>query len=234
MDQQLLDKVKTYDFGQSRLALTQLGDTITKAYGNEAETKQIESDLCGILESDAKFAGKQWVCRKLSIIGTPACVPALAKMLTDDKYADMARYALERIPGRESGMALARALGQTKGKTQIGIINTIGERGYAGSARGLTPLLSSSDADTVVAAAAALGKLGTADAAAALKTAAGKADGKVKMAILDSCLMCAEKLGAAGKTTEAMAIYTDLSGKGNPKLIQQAALRGRVNLLKKK
>ena len=82
---QLLAKVKTYDFGQSRAELTELADTIRKAYGNAGEMKKIEAALVGVLESDAKYAGKQWVCRQLSIVGSDACVPALAKMLTDDE-----------------------------------------------------------------------------------------------------------------------------------------------------
>jgi len=160
-------------------------------------------------------------------------VPALAKMLTNDELTDMARYALERIPGRESGMALRDALGKTSGKTRIGIINTIGERGYQGSAGSLVEFLGSSDKATACAAAAALGKIGGADAAAALKAAKDKADGDLKAAVLDAYLQCADKMAAAGEKDAAMAIYTELGGADNPKLIQQAALRGRVNLLKK-
>jgi len=231
--EQLLEKVKAYDFGQSRASLTELEDVIRKAYGDQAEMGKCEAALAAVLESDAKYAGKQWVCRQLSIIGTAACVPALAKMLTNDELADMARYALERIPGRESGMALRDALGKTSGKTRIGIINTIGERGYQGSAGSLVEFLGSSDKATACAAAAALGKIGGADAAAALKAAKDKADGDLKAAVLDAYLQCADKMAAAGEKDAAMAIYTELGGADNPKLIQQAALRGRVNLLKK-
>jgi hypothetical protein len=44
--EQLLEKVKTYDWGQSRLALTEVSDTIQKAYGNPEELKKIEKNLC--------------------------------------------------------------------------------------------------------------------------------------------------------------------------------------------
>ncbi len=230
--EQLLTKVKTYDFGQSRVALTELGDKIREAHGNEAETQKIEAGLIDVLNSDAKFAGKQWACRKLSIIGSDACVPALAKMLTNEKEADMARYALERIPGRDSGMALAGALEKTSVKTRIGIINTIGERRWPGSARGLAKYLDA-DAETAGAAAAALGKIGGPDAITALKAAKNKTKGDLRMQVMDAYLQCADKLVAEGKSAEAMAIYNDLS-KDAPTLIKQAALRGKVNALKKR
>ena len=59
------------------------------------ELKAIEKALLGVLTSDAKYAGKQYVCRELSLVGTDQSVPVLAKMLTDEKLSDMARYALE-------------------------------------------------------------------------------------------------------------------------------------------
>jgi hypothetical protein len=38
-----------------------------------------------VLKSDAKYAGKQYACRELSIIGTEQSVPVLA-MLTNQEY----------------------------------------------------------------------------------------------------------------------------------------------------
>jgi len=122
MEQQL-EKVKTYDYGQSRAALTELSDHIRQAYGKPAELKKIEKALLGVLKSDAKYAGKQYVCRELSIIGTEQSVPVLASMLTDEKYSDMARYALERIPGNAADEALLAALSKANGKPKIGIVN---------------------------------------------------------------------------------------------------------------
>ena len=54
MEQQLLDKVKTYDWGQSRTALTEITEGIKKAHGNKAETAKIEKGLLGVLGSDGK------------------------------------------------------------------------------------------------------------------------------------------------------------------------------------
>jgi len=82
--EQLLEKVKTYDWGQSRAALTEITEGIKKGHGNKAELAKIEKGLVGVLGSDAKRAGKQFACRQLSIIGTAASVPTLGKMLTGE------------------------------------------------------------------------------------------------------------------------------------------------------
>src|SRR4030042_6907367 len=128
MEQQLLEKVKTYDWGQSRVALTEITENIKKAHGNKAETEGIEKGRLGVLDSDAKQAGKQFACRQLSSIGTDQSVPTLAKMLTGEDASDMARYALERIPGAAADAALLDALPKAKGKPQIGIVNSLGQR----------------------------------------------------------------------------------------------------------
>ena len=77
----LVEKVKAYDFGQSREALTAISDEIRKAYGKPEELKKFEASLIEVLKSDAKYAGKQYACRELSIIGTEQSVPVLAGML---------------------------------------------------------------------------------------------------------------------------------------------------------
>jgi type 1 glutamine amidotransferase len=81
MEQQLA-KIKTYDFGDSRAALTEFSDEIRKAYGKPEELKKYEAALIDVLKSDAKYAGKQYATRELSIIGTDQSVPVLAGMLT--------------------------------------------------------------------------------------------------------------------------------------------------------
>ena len=49
-------------------------------------------------------------------------------MLTGEETSDMARYALERMPGEAVNDALRGALPNAKGKPKVGIINSLGER----------------------------------------------------------------------------------------------------------
>jgi len=234
--QELLEKVKTYDWGQSRLALTEVSDIIKDAYGSPAKLGDIEKSLISVLNSDATYAGKQFVCRTLSIIGTKQSVPALAKMLTNDEYADMARYALERIPADAVDEALRNALPKTSGKTKVGIINSLGERRDNKSAIALSKLIYDSNNMIADAAASALGKIGGSEATKVLAKAKDKTSGKLRLVVLDAYLKCADRLAAQGKKKQALAIYKELSEEGLPEPIRAAAKLGwgRLKIPKKR
>ena len=234
--EELFEKIKKYDYGQSRAELTEVSNMIRDAYGSPQKLKQIESSLIGVLKSaDATPAAKQFVCRKLSIIGTEACVPALTTMLTkkpaskqEPHPADMARYALERIPAELAGVALRKALPNTSGKAKVGIINSLGQRRDSKAVGALSKLVYSSDALEADAAAAALGNIAGPDATKALAEARTKTKGKLRLVVLDGYLKCADKLAAEGKRREASAIYRELSTEPAP--IGAAALRGMVTV----
>ncbi len=226
--EQLLEKVKTYDWGQSRLALTEVSDTIQKAYGNPAELKKIEKSLLEVLKSGATYAGKQFICRELSIIGTEQSVPTLAEMLTDEKLSDMARYALERISGEAVNKTLRQALSKTNSKIKVGIINSLGERGDSKAVAELEKLMNETEPMIAEAAISALGKIACPDATKALAKAKDKVSDKMKVIALDAYLRCADKMTAQGKKDEAMTIYKELYKEEYPELIRTAAMRGMV------
>jgi type 1 glutamine amidotransferase len=224
----LLEKVKTYDFGDSRQPLTELSDEIRKAYGKPEELKKFEASLLEVLKSDAKYAGKQYVCRELSIIGTNQSVPVLAGMLTNEEYSDMARYALERIPGEAVDKALLGALPKAEGKAKIGIVNTLGERGYQPAAADIAALVGNSDKLLAGAAISALGKIGGPDALKALDKARDSVPDNQKMLVYDAYLKIADQMVAAGNKAQAQKIYVSLNKEGVPQLVRTAAMKGMV------
>jgi hypothetical protein len=233
---ELLEKIKKYDYGQSRLALTELSDKIKEAYGSTAELRRIEQSLVELLQSpDTTPAARQFICRKLSIIGTSASIPALSAMLTKEPAskqephpADMARYALERMPGEAVDAALRKALPKTSGMAKVGIINSLGQRRDSKAVGDLSKLVYSSDEQEAEAAAAALGKIAGPDATKTLTEAKTKTKGKLRMVVLDGLLKCADQLAADGKKSDASAIYRQLSSEPAP--IGAAALRGMVTV----
>ncbi len=229
MEQQIQALKTTYDWGQSRVPLTDLSNHIRDSYGNEAELKNIRTELLGVLNSDAKYAAKQFVCRELSVIGNDECVPTLAKMLTDEKLSDMARFALERIPGEAVDKVLMAALPKAEGKAQIGIVNTLGDRGYRGAVSETAKLAGSSDATLAGAAISVLGKMGGGDAADALAKATGSVSDKLKPAVYDACLQCADRMVAESNKAGALKIYQMLNKTDVPQLVRTAALRGMVS-----
>jgi type 1 glutamine amidotransferase/HEAT repeat protein len=232
--EQQLAKIKAYDFGDSRAALTEFSDEIRKAYGKPDEVKKYEAALLDVLQSDAKYAGKQYACRELSLIGTDASVPVLAGMLTNQEYSDMARYALERIPGEATDKALCAALTKADGKAKIGIVNSLGERGCAAATADIAKCTEGSDKALCEAAVAALGKIGNADCVTALNKALQSAPDNQKPPIYDALLKAAEKTLSKGDRAGAMKIYVALNQQSAPKLIRTAAINGIANASKTK
>lgn len=226
--EELLEIIATYEYGQSRVPLTQLTDIIDDVSDRPEELKRIEKRLLEFLWSDATLAGKQFICKQLSIIGTEEAVPTLAAMLPDAATSDMARYALERIPGSSVDEALRRALPKITGKERIGIINTLGLRGDYRSVPSMGTFVYNSDSETAIAAVAALGQIAGPQATDVLAQAKDKTGGKLRLLVLDAYLKCADELVARGEQAQALGIYEQLYASGESKPIRSAALRGMV------
>lgn len=230
VDPAALDKafetLKTYDWGKDRSTLQALDDAVAAAHNDAAAKKALETRLVAVLKSDAPRAAKDAVCRQLSLIASADAVPALAELLTNQELSQMGRYALERIPDAAAVAALRGALPKTEGLLKVGVINSLGVRRDAESTAALTGLLENQDQQVAAAAVAALGAIGTPESAKALDEFHKKVPDKLKLALADARLCCAERLLAAGKKVEAMAIYNSLKGEDQPKHVRLAAVRG--------
>jgi len=217
--------LKTYEWGQDRALLKAIDDAVVAGHADAAARKDLETKLAGAL-TDAPHAGKDYICRKLSLIGSAASVPTVAALLTDEKLSHMARYALERMPCDEALAAIRDAVGKTKGLQKVGVINSLGVRRDAKSLSTLVGLLKDSDQEIASSAAAALGNIGNADAAKALADFQTAAPKQLKLAAADAYLTCAEHLLDAGKKIDAMMIYKALAKPDQPKHVRVAAMRG--------
>jgi len=224
----LLQKISTYEYGQSREILTQLADSVRVAEKSSINIKTIEEHFTTFLESDATLASKLFVCKQLSIVGTDASIPVLSLMLVEENTSDMSRYTLERIAGEKVKETLRNNLTNTNANIKVGIINSLGELQDEGSVPQLKEMNFDSDETIAIAAVAALGKIGNSDAMDILSEAKSKADGELKVRILDSILMCADKLLNTGKNNDAELVYKDLYETTNPTIIRAAALSGLV------
>jgi len=227
------EALKTYDWGKERAPLRPLEEAVAAAGKDPALAKALEQKLVGLLKTDVSQAAKDQICRQLSLVGSAECVPAVAELLPDEKLSHMARYVLERIPAPEATKALRDALPKTKGVQKVGVLNSLGVKRDAESVPALVPLLADSDHQVAAAAAAALGAIGNSEAAKALADFQAKAPAALKLAAADAYLACAEALLAAGKKTEALAIYKELT-KSEIRHVKLAATRGMMNVMGKK
>jgi len=189
-------------------------------------TKEQQDKLIAVLKSDAPHKEKVDACRFLAVIGTKDAVPALAALLSDEKLSHMARYALEPIPDLAVDDALRDAAGKLKGPLLVGAIGSIGVRRDAKAVAALAKMLEDSNKAVARAAARALGKIQTPEAAKVLSEKLAKAPADVRPAVADGCLSCAEALLARGKRTEAAAIYQSVGKADLPKHYRIAAAHG--------
>ncbi len=171
------------------------------------ETAQTEPELIRVLTSSASNQEKTAACARLKVIGTKACIPALAGLLPDEALSHSARYALEPMSDPAAGEALLNALPKTTGAVRVGIIISLSIRREPAAVAPLTSLLSASDTETAVAAATALGRIGGTEAAHALEAASKTSTGQPHLAQVDGLFRCATALG---NTPSAHALYQNL------------------------
>jgi HEAT repeat protein len=161
--------------------------------------------------------------RQLAVMGTPDTIPVLVALLADESLSHMARYALEAMPFPEVDDAFRDALGRLKGKPLIGVIGSLGARKDAKAGGPLAGFLGDADPDVAATAARSLGKIGTGEAASALKGKLGASPQAVRLAVADGCLGCAEKLLAAGAKADAAALYEAVAKADLPEYVRKAA-----------
>jgi HEAT repeat protein len=222
---QAFEALKTFDWGTEPQVLKPIEEAVVATADDAAARQQLETRLAEALSSDIPRAAKDYVCRQLMVVGTAASVPALAQLLSDEQLANMARYALTRMPAAEAAEALRAALPQLSGELKVGVISSLGDRGDEASVAALEALLADNDMAVAHAAALALGAIRSPEAAAALLQAAARRE-ELRSAATDAALACAEALLAAGKKKEALAIYRVLVGGAQPKHVRLAATRG--------
>jgi hypothetical protein len=173
---------------------------------------------------------KNVACKRLAVIGTEKAIPALAAMLPYEKLSFSARYALESMPYEACDAALAQAANELTGLQLVGVVDTIGVRGKAESVPQLKELGAKYADDVLVTKAiyAAMGMIGSEDAAAYLADEANKdfsgADFLLKRGLGDGILYAADKFVKAGNAARAAELYALLAKPDFPSFVQAAGL----------
>ncbi|MDO4559188.1 MAG: HEAT repeat domain-containing protein, partial [Planctomycetia bacterium] len=187
-----------------------------------------EADLIAVLRSDAPKSEKAITCKKLAVHGSEDAVAVLAELLPDPELTSWARTALEVIPGPEADEALRNAAGVTDGRTRVGILHSVGVRRDVQAVGLLEKFLKSEDAATVDAAAVALGRIGTSEAATALEKALTAATKECRAAMAPGCVIAAESLRNAGRMEEAISLYDAVRSADVPAIRKIEAIRGAI------
>jgi len=216
-------QLPAYDFNQPRAPLAAIEEEARAA--DAAKRAVIEQKLLATLaHPQATFAAKQFVCRVLREIGSEACIPPVAALLTDEKLSHMARFALQGNPSPKVDVALRAALPKVQGALKVGVIDSIGRRADAKAVPALAALANDGNPDIARAALLALGQIGNAEARTAL--AKIQPAESLRSAWADACMKCADRAVAAKKPAEALAIYRRIYNGNYPPASRVAALTG--------
>ncbi|MCP5064028.1 MAG: HEAT repeat domain-containing protein, partial [Ignavibacteriae bacterium] len=228
------NEISTYEIGQDRSNITkfsQLVDSLSKGKENRAIA---EENILDFLKTDATFASKQFACRELRIIGSEKSVSTLTEMLLEDKTTNIAKYALENIPGKVIDETLIKMLPKASKKVKLGIINTLAVRKSELSVSTFGDLLESEDSDISITAASALGKIANKECAKYLGKSLNTSNIPLKNVVLDSYLLCADELVKNNNDLEANKIYTELLNQNLSTSIKQSSLVGIINTSRNK
>ena len=222
--EQSFELLKGYKSADDPTVLIPIDQAVMGVHGNAAARAALEQRLASYLGASYSSVARSFACRELAIIGSAASVPGLAPLLLDVELSVFARQALERIPGPEADNALRDAIAKSKGRTRIGIINSVAVRRDSRS----IPLLvkaATDEPEMTAAAAKALGEIGTTESAKALEAFRGKGTPAQRLAVADAFLICAERFIASGERAQAVKLLEPLTDSSQPAHVRLAANR---------
>lgn len=221
-----------YQYGDDLGALLAIDRAVIEAMATAESRSACASRLAGILvETGTTPAAQQYICLQLRQIGTAAEVPALTDLLANSETTEIARMALQAIPGEEAAAALRNALTTLQGPALVGVIHSVAARNDKEAVDLLVILADSSDSTVANAALWALGEVDDQRAVAFLLARAEQAGMPAPREVAVPLLRCAARHAAAGQDAPARAIYEQLSQEDQQAGVRRAALEGLLNLL---
>jgi len=224
----ILKDLRTYDFAAGVGAPMALHSYVFAHKDNAQARKETEAALLNFVQSSPAPGGLIAACRALSLVGGPDSVPVLAALALKADSTDAARYALERITGREADGALVAALDKSGGAIKRGLVSSLGARRTAAAAPALARLAGGKDAALAADAIKALGKIGGPEAVKALTAALGRSGPGLKSEAASALLLAAEGSREAGDKAAAAVIYDKVFAAGITAVSRQAAFQGKI------
>lgn len=223
----LLSKIAVYEYGMDRSALSEFSDIVTEELNKTGNRNKMENKMTDFILSSATLDGKQFMCEQLSLAAPERVVMVLLILLKSPETSDMARYALERIPGITSDIALVDAVeNNSDDEIIIGSINSLANRKDTSGVEEIAGYLNSENKILAAAAATALGMIGNEKATEIISVQLPNYDGNVGDLLADSYLKCADNMLATGNNTGAEKIYSEVLQSEKNDAVRQAALNG--------
>ena len=202
-------ELKQYEFIGSRSVLVEVESLVRESLAEPDRQRELEQRLVALLEApDTAAPAKEFLCWQLRLVGSTSSVPAVAKLLMDEKLSLAARMALQENPAPNAAQALRASLKVTSGQMLVGIINSVAARRDALDVDTFSELAANDDSAVATAAIAGLGRIGGPEATEALLVLWMQTSSvEQRRAVADALLKCADTLLAEGNDAGALAIY---------------------------
>ncbi|MBP8258721.1 MAG: HEAT repeat domain-containing protein [Verrucomicrobia bacterium] len=219
-----------YETGGSREALAAIERRVRESEAGSPERRRLEESLAAALGGEVSAEARQFLCRQLWLIGTEASLPALERLLGTEAGVENACFALASHPSPAAGETLRRALLDAPPAAQVSIIQLLGDRRDAQAVAALESRLGSSvSSDVQRAIFAALGRIGTPEAARVLAstplaTAPDRAWAKL------AWIECAQRLIQTGQDPIARQLLEPIFRPSNSPRFRAAAFLGLIRI----
>lgn len=218
-----MEALSRYGPGSSRAALIPIDSAVIAALPNPSSRKALEQRLLSILAGAGSHEAIEYICSKLALIGSEASAAALGKLLNVQHLSAPARNALEKIPSSAAGKVLRGAAMEGACLDRVGAIQSLARLRDPAAVPLLRKMLPESDPEVAAAAAFALGAIGTSKAGEALMAFLPHAPVRVRGAVADAVMVCAERLVKDGQLSRAKSLYgAVIAGPFAPHICQAA------------
>ncbi len=158
----------TLDYSGNQAALAALDTELAAARQDPTKLAALQQRLIAVVRDDeSTFAARQAACQRLGLLlpaapseSLTAALRALRPLLTDDRDVDLARLALESVPGSAVDAVILEALERAGGRARLGLVQMLGRRHSENAVPALAGLARSPDDELATAAVSALGETG--------------------------------------------------------------------------
>ncbi len=168
------------------------------------------------------------LCSLVLALALTRTVGASTPDLSAGLPSQAAREALQNRPHPAAGQALRDALVTSTGPTRAGILDSLAIRREAESVAAIAPYTRDADPLVAEAAIAALGKIGGAQAVAALRAAQAGMAAAHQATLANSLLTCAEQQRLAGDSAAAYVLFSDIYAGSKDDAVRAGAYRGKI------
>lgn len=217
--------------GTDEEALQYLRDRVTAAQTTFTLKRDLESRFLAIVQrTDVSPAARDFALTQLNRVASEQSVHVLEPLLYDASTSELARKVLEHVPVNTATDVLVKAMQNTSGDIQEGIVYSLGARQDPRSVKPITKFSGRGDPDVVRAAIWALGEIGGPDAEKDLIWCRGNTLRQHRDFAAETLLRVAERYVETGDTKAGVSLYELLALPVEPPAIRARAVEALLHL----